>query len=61
MTAATICAVEIADTLAFLHVGLAKAIALGLTPFLAGDAIKAAVAAVLLPGAWRLSRGAGSR
>jgi biotin transport system substrate-specific component len=46
---------------AYLHVGLAKSIALGLTPFLAGDAIKAAIAAVLLPGAWRLSRGAGSR
>ncbi len=41
-----------------LHVGPGKAIDLGLTPFLAGDAIKAAVAAVLLPGAWRL---AGSR
>ncbi len=37
-----------------LHVGAAKAIALGLTPFLAGDAIKAALAAVLLPGAWKL-------
>ncbi|MHB1432419.1 MAG: biotin transporter BioY [Streptosporangiaceae bacterium] len=46
---------------AYLHVGLAKAIALGLTPFLAGDAIKAAVAAVLLPGAWRLVRRADSR
>jgi biotin transport system substrate-specific component len=33
----------------------AKAIALGLTPFLAGDAIKAAIAAVLLPGAWKLA------
>ncbi len=41
-----------------LHVGPGKALALGLTPFLAGDAIKAAMAAVLLPGAWRL---AGSR
>ncbi len=46
---------------AYLHVGLAKSIALGLTPFLAGDAIKAAIAAVLLPGAWPLSRGADSR
>ena len=46
---------------AYLHVGLAKAIALGLTPFLAGDAIKAAIAAVLLPGAWRLARRADSR
>jgi biotin transport system substrate-specific component len=38
-----------------LHVSPAKAIALGLTPFLAGDAIKAAIAALLLPGAWRLA------
>jgi len=40
---------------ASLHVGPAKAIALGLTPFVAGDAIKAAVAAALLPGAWKLA------
>lgn len=38
-----------------LHVGPGKAIALGLTPFLAGDAIKAALAAMLLPGAWKLA------
>lgn len=38
-----------------LHVGPGKAIALGLTPFLAGDAIKAAFAAILLPGAWKLT------
>jgi biotin transporter BioY len=37
-----------------LHVGASKAIALGLTPFLAGDAIKAALAALLLPAAWKL-------
>ncbi|MGD0943992.1 MAG: biotin transporter BioY [Acidimicrobiales bacterium] len=37
-----------------LHVGPQRAIALGLTPFLAGDAIKAAIAAVLLPGAWKM-------
>lgn len=37
-----------------LHVGASKAIALGLTPFLAGDAIKAALAAGLLPAAWKL-------
>jgi biotin transport system substrate-specific component len=36
-----------------LHVGAAKAISLGLTPFLAGDAIKAAMAALLLPAAWK--------
>jgi biotin transport system substrate-specific component len=39
-----------------LHIGPAKAVALGLTPFLIGDAIKAIVAAGLLPGAWRLVR-----
>lgn len=37
-----------------LHVGPARAISLGLTPFLAGDAIKAALAAVVLPGTWKL-------
>jgi biotin transport system substrate-specific component len=37
-----------------LHVGPSKAIALGLTPFLAGDAVKAAIAAAALPGAWKL-------
>ncbi|MDA8290432.1 MAG: biotin transporter BioY [Actinomycetota bacterium] len=39
-----------------LHVGLARAIALGLTPFLAGEAVKAVLAAGLLPGVWRLTR-----
>jgi biotin transport system substrate-specific component len=38
-----------------LHVGAAKAISLGLTPFLAADAIKAGIAALLLPGAWKLA------
>jgi biotin transport system substrate-specific component len=38
-----------------LHVGVGKAISLGLTPFLAGDAIKAGLAAVMLPGAWKLA------
>jgi biotin transport system substrate-specific component len=37
-----------------LQVGPARAIALGLTPFLAGDAIKAAFAAALLPTVWKL-------
>lgn len=37
-----------------LHVGAAKAIALGFTPFVIGDAIKAAMAAVVLPGSWKL-------
>ena len=51
-------AVGVAWLAVALHVGAGEAIALGLTPFLAGDALKAALAAVLLPGAWRL---AGSR
>lgn len=38
-----------------LHVGPSKAIALGLTPFLAVDAIKALLVALLLPGAWKLA------
>jgi len=40
---------------ASLHVGPGKAISLGLTPFLAGDAVKVALAAGLLPAAWRLA------
>lgn len=36
--------------------GLSEAISAGLLPFLAGDAIKAAVAGGLLPGVWRLIR-----
>lgn len=39
----------------YLHVGAARTISLGLTPFVAGDAIKAGIAAGLLPLAWRLS------
>jgi biotin transport system substrate-specific component len=42
---------------AYLHVGAAKAISLGLTPFLIGDAIKAGIAALLLPAAWKLAGG----
>jgi biotin transport system substrate-specific component len=38
-----------------LHVGPTRAVALGLTPFLAGDAVKAGIAAALLPGAWKLT------
>ena len=37
-----------------LHVSLAKAITLGMTPFLIFDLLKAVAAGVLLPGAWRL-------
>jgi biotin transport system substrate-specific component len=38
-----------------LHLSASATISEGLTPFLAGDAIKAAIAAGLLPGAWWLA------
>lgn len=41
--------------MASLDVGLAKAIDLGMTPFLAGDALKVLLAAALLPAAWKLT------
>lgn len=37
-----------------LHVSLVKAVTLGMTPFIIGDVVKAAVAGVALPSAWRL-------
>jgi len=37
-----------------LHVSLVKALTLGLTPFVAGDLIKAALAGLALPSSWRL-------
>lgn len=40
-----------------LHLGATATLAEGLVPFLAGDLIKAAIAAGLLPAAWRLARG----
>jgi biotin transport system substrate-specific component len=39
-----------------LHWSASHAISKGVTPFLVGDAIKAAVAAVVLPATWRLVR-----
>lgn len=48
-------AVGVAWLAVSLHVGAGKAIALGFTPFLAGDAIKATIAAGLLPAAWKLT------
>jgi biotin transport system substrate-specific component len=39
-----------------LHVSAAKAISLGVTPFLIGDVIKLGVAALILPAAWKLAR-----
>ncbi len=41
--------------MAVAHVGLPKALALGVVPFLIGDAVKVAVAAGLFPAAWRLA------
>ncbi|MFD0690027.1 biotin transporter BioY [Actinomadura fibrosa] len=41
--------------MASLHVGLDRALHLGVTPFLAGDALKVLLAAGLLPAAWRLT------
>jgi len=40
--------------MATVDVGLAKGLELGVTPFLAGDALKILLAAGLLPGAWAL-------
>jgi biotin transport system substrate-specific component len=37
-----------------LHVSLVKAVTLGMTPFIIGDVVKAAVAGVALPSAWHL-------
>lgn len=42
--------------MAVLGVGPSEAFALGVWPFLVGDALKAAAAGILLPGAWRLLR-----
>jgi len=39
-----------------LHISASKAIDLGVTPFLIGDAIKLTVAALVLPAAWKLAR-----
>jgi len=41
---------------AYLGVGLGRALELGLYPFIPGDLLKLALAALLLPGAWRLVR-----
>ncbi|MGH9073843.1 MAG: biotin transporter BioY [Acidimicrobiales bacterium] len=41
--------------MASVHVGLAKGLHLGVTPFLPGDAIKAVAAALLLPATWALA------
>jgi biotin transport system substrate-specific component len=40
----------------YLHVPAAKAIELGVTPFLITDALKVTIAALALPAAWKLVR-----
>ena len=37
-----------------LHVTLFKAVTLGMTPFIAGDLIKAGLAGIALPSSWHL-------
>jgi biotin transport system substrate-specific component len=51
---ALVYAVGLPWLMAYLGVGLAQGLALGVVPFLLGDAIKAVGAALLLPGTWRL-------
>ncbi|MPV49065.1 MULTISPECIES: biotin transporter BioY [unclassified Pseudactinotalea] len=42
--------------MAFLGVDLGTGLALGVTPFLIGDAVKMAAAAIVLPGAWKIAQ-----
>jgi biotin transport system substrate-specific component len=51
---ALVYAVGLPWLMAYLGVGLAQGLALGVTPFLLGDVIKAVAAALLLPATWRL-------
>ena len=48
-------AVGVPWLMAVAHVDLPKALALGVVPFLLGDAVKVAVAAGLFPATWRLA------
>jgi biotin transport system substrate-specific component len=43
-----------------MHLGILRALELGFVPFVAGDALKAALAALALPGAWKVI-GSGQR
>ncbi|WP_433245001.1 biotin transporter BioY [Streptosporangium sp. CA-135522] len=52
----TIYAFGLPVLMAVTGLGLGAALAVGVIPFLAGDALKIAVAAGLLPAAWKLSR-----
>lgn len=47
-------AVGVPGLMLFAHLSLPSALALGVVPFLIGDAIKIAVAAALLPATWKL-------
>ncbi|MEU8801824.1 biotin transporter BioY [Spirillospora sp. NPDC048819] len=47
--------------MASLHIDLGRALDLGVTPFLAGDALKVLLAAGLLPAAWKLTGAARGR
>ncbi|MGC5616238.1 biotin transporter BioY [Georgenia sp. Z1491] len=53
---ATIYAIGVPWLVVFLGVDLATGLTLGVVPFLVGDVIKAAAAALLLPGAWSIVR-----
>ncbi|MCO6009356.1 biotin transporter BioY [Actinoallomurus purpureus] len=53
---AVIYAVGVPWLMAWTHSDLGGALSMGVRPFLIGDAIKVALAAGLLPGAWRLLR-----
>jgi biotin transport system substrate-specific component len=44
----------VAGLMLIAQMSLGKALALGVVPFLIGDAIKILLAAVLLPGTWKL-------
>ena len=44
----------VAGLMLIAHMSLGKALTLGVLPFLIGDAIKILLAAVLLPGTWKL-------
>lgn len=54
LSTTTIYAVGLPWLMAFLDVDLAAGLTMGVVPFLVGDAIKAAAADLLLPGAWAL-------
>jgi biotin transport system substrate-specific component len=44
----------VAGLMLIVHLSFGKALALGVLPFLIGDVIKILLAAVLLPGTWKL-------